>query len=384
MTPPIAARPRPSPGHDFATQADKFFRLAACGGPVTEPVSKHCQEMREHYARYRRRWAERASRFIAAERPADVPSTVVYPFGGGDLVSALVAFPDARYITTISLEAAGDPRTIDTLSERALKRELRIVGHKYRRLLRSAHSTTKSLQIASHGKLAGTLMYAFGALAIHDMEPVSLRYFDIEADGSIHYLDDTDLDARQATPSSSSDKKYKTRQYWREQVSAFANVELTFRPRTGTDQPGAVRVYRHILANLDDPHLQDDSRVLVHLRSLGQVSVMTKAASYLLWLDEFSLIRQYILDHAAWMISDSSGVPPSYAGAAGFEQIPYGEFTAPFFRRDPNKISKQMIALWRDAPRRRLPFRFGYPDGHGKNHLMLMRKARDERRSPGR
>ena len=44
------------------------------------------------------------------------PKTVVYPFGGGDLLSALVAFPDATEITTISLELAGDPRRLKTLT----------------------------------------------------------------------------------------------------------------------------------------------------------------------------------------------------------------------------------------------------------------------------
>ena len=45
-----------------------------------------------------------------------MPKTVVYPFGGGDLLSALVAFPDATEITTISLEQAGDPRRLRTLT----------------------------------------------------------------------------------------------------------------------------------------------------------------------------------------------------------------------------------------------------------------------------
>ncbi len=37
----------------------------------------------------------------------ELPEAVVYPFGGGDLLSALAAYPDAAEYTTLSLELAG-------------------------------------------------------------------------------------------------------------------------------------------------------------------------------------------------------------------------------------------------------------------------------------
>ena len=41
-------------------------------------------------------------------------------------------------------------------------------------------------------------------------------------------------------------------------------------------------------ANLDDSHLDADPRVLRHLEAKDKVAVMTKAASFLLWYDDFS------------------------------------------------------------------------------------------------
>lgn len=378
--------PQSPTGSDFAAQARLIYRIAACGDdtPVDRRfprkiVARHCAQVNKNFARYRNRWGKRAGDFFATLRPPELPDRVVYPFGGGDLVTALVVFPEAREITTISLEAAGDPRTIEAMPGPRLREDLRIIRGKYRRLLRSAYSTTKSLQIASHSKLAGTLMFALSALSVHGLEPVSLRYFDIESDGSLRYLDESELDARmaRAKPPRAArkelKKKYQTRQFWREQVAVFANMEIQFRAQGAGDQ-APVRVYRHIVANLDDPHLTDDPRPLAHLRAKGDVAVMTKAASYLLWLDEFSLIRGYLLEHARWMISDSSGIPPDHASAAGYEQIPYGSFSKPFFTRDPKRVARQMIQLWGQSPRRRLRFRFGYPDGVGKSHLMVMRR----------
>ena len=45
-------------------------------------------------------------RSIQALKPAGLPKTVVYPFGGGDLISALTTYPEANDYTTLSLEHA--------------------------------------------------------------------------------------------------------------------------------------------------------------------------------------------------------------------------------------------------------------------------------------
>ncbi len=378
---PGAVRAEPAAGTDFGPQARAMFRVAACGSddPIPErfsarAITAHCQEMARIYASYKKAWADGAERFIAELRPKDLPRTAVYPFGGGDLSSALAVYPDATELTTISLEAAGDVRVIDTIKRATLTTDVERIGVDIHRLYRSAHSTTKSLQAASHSELPGTIMFAMAGLAVHGMEPVALRYFDIEPDGSLSYLTNAQLDERAAEFEAKKLGKRppkNVRHYWYEQVSAFPNVEIQYRARGDAKAP--VRTYRHIVANLDDSHMTADDRVLKHLRGKGKVAVMTKAASFLLWYDDFSQIREYLLRHMAWMISDASGIPPSYAGPAGFEQVTYGEFTGPYFIIDAKNTRAELVKLWKSQPRRELPFRFGYPDAEKRNHLMITR-----------
>ena len=372
---------------DFTPQAKLLYRVGACGNaePLPERVpalpektiAAHCKQMRELYTSYHRAWADKAGAFIKELVPASAPKTVVYPFGGGDLTSALVVFPEATEITTLSLEAPGDVRAIDTISKAQLTTDLDTISHDIRRLYRSAHSTTKSLQAAAYSELPGSLMFALAGLAVMNYEPVSLRYFDINEDGSLAYLSGAELDKRVAAVAESKrDPKSKQRfdarkHYWVEMESVFANVEIKFRTIGDTKSP--VRTYRHILANLDDPHQSKDDRVLDHLRKKGKVSVMTKAASFLLWYDDFSQIRDYLLQNMAWMISDASGIPPSYAGPAGFEQLTYGTFVGPYFIQDRNNTRGQFIKMWKQQPKRPLPFRFGYPDAEKNGHLMVTR-----------
>jgi hypothetical protein len=369
-------------GTDFATEVRVLYRIAACGAseePVPErfsakAIAEHCRDMAGKYASYRKAWVDKAKPFIAELRPRDLPTTVVYPFGGGDLSSALTVYPDATELTTISLEAAGDVRVIDSINRGTLSNDLETIGHDVGRLYQSAHSTTKSLQAASHSKVPGTVMFALAGLVVHDMEPVGLRYFELADDGSVHYLTNEELDRNAAAFAEAhkgkSDKK-PTTHFWYEQDSPFGNVEIRFRPRGDAQAP--VRTYRHIVANLDDAHNTADPRVLRHLAAKGKVAVMTKAASFLLWYDDFTQIRGYLLDHVAWMISDASGIPPSYAGPAGFEQVTYGEFDGPYFVIDPKGTRKEFIKLWKDQPHHDLPFRFGYPDNAKHGHLMITR-----------
>ncbi len=374
-----SASPETARGTDFAPQVRAMFRVAACGGNDAIPdkfpaktIDAHCSELKAVYASYKKAWADEVQKFITGLRPKELTTTVVYPFGGGDLSSALAVYPDATELTTISLEAAGDIRVIDSIAKGKLANDLDEITFDIRRLYKAAHSTTKSLQAASHSTLPGTIMMALAGLAVHDMEPVSLRYFDIEPDGKLRYLTSDELEQRAAYfAQHKKDPPKKLAHFWYEQDSAFGNVEILYRPKG--DDKAPLRTYRHIVANLDDTHMGADDRVIKHLALKGKVAVMTKAASFLLWYPDFTQIRDYLIGHIAWMISDASGIPPSFAGPADFEQITYGDFTGTYFTPEGQDRTAEFVKLWKGQPHRDLPFRFGYPDNAQHNHLMITR-----------
>jgi hypothetical protein len=358
-------------GADFIAQARLLSHLIACAGDAELPVDwpspvlkRHCTLLREQTSKYRARWIERTRPFLARVVPADLPKSVVYPFGGGDLVTALATFPNADELTTISLEAAGDVRGVAALTAKQLKSSLDSNRDHLRCLFAVSHSKTTNLKAGSHSSLPGEIAFALVAFSVFDYEPVSLRYFHLDAQGKVTYLKASELPAvgvpwtKDAGP------------------NPFANVEITFRPRQepkdGAKAP--LRVYRHLAANLDDEHFVANRPLPLHLASKGPVSVMIKAASYLLWFDAFSHVRSYLLDHAAWMISDSTGIQPSLARAAGFEQDCYGLFHGPMLAKNSH-IKSEFLTLWQASPRRMLPFYFGYPDIDGHGHMMVTRRA---------
>jgi hypothetical protein len=367
--PPSAADAQPETleGKDFLPEALVIFRVAACGPTGEVParfdrsvVDRHCDALARAYDDYKRDWVDVAKPFLASLRPKDLPGAVVYPFGGGDLVSALATFPEATEITTISLEPAGDVRPMDSLPPERLSREL--AGHRDHllRLFAKAHSRTDNLEKESKTDLPGEILFALAALVVHGDEPVSLRYFRLRPDGSVAYVTQADIDEA---------KRGAARR------ALFANAELRFR-RSGSPATGPVQVLRHLSFNLDDTHLKADPSLLAHLNAKGKVAAMTKAATHLLWDDHFSSIRGWLVDHTDWMVSDSTGIPPRIAGPAGFVQDTYGTFDGPSpFGLPDARDARDLKRLFASQPSRDLAFRYGYPDKDGHAHLVVTRRA---------
>ena len=410
-------------GHDFTATAKVLIAVGACGGgdvPAElkkDQVKQHCDTIDKTQAEYKKSWVDLAEPWFAAHVPAKVPKKVVYPFAGGDLSTALTVFPDADEITTMSLEPAGDPRTLEALGKLkvapepvgkkpapppmtksakpmkpmkskavgnspparaddgnydtdpilqakggpSLAKALRTVEYELRFLYRVNFSNTLNMIDAMRGGLLPTqLIFGLSALKVHGYEVVALRYFKLDAEGNIKYL--TDEDVAKAPDPTTGAPDYRNR--------IFANAEVQFR------KPGGrIQVYRHIQVNLDNEHLKKDMRVIKHLEQKGDVAGMTKAASYLLSWDSFSIIRNYLIDHVQWMVSDATGVPPKFGKAKGFEYETYGAFQIPHIQAG-NGIAKDWRTEFSSQSTRKLGFRFGYYDGTKEhtNHLAIMRK----------
>ncbi len=361
----------PSEGHDFQTELALLHRVVACAdngvevpAEWTKVVDRHCAELELQKKRFKARYVDKAMPFIARLRPAALPEDVVYPFGGGDLASALVTYPDATEITTMSLEHAGDPTRLSALKAWQLQRSLGDFRAAIRGLLALHDSSSLNLQKMQRGPVPGQVAFFLTALSVFGYQPVSLRYFRLEADGSLHYYSEAEIAALAATTATRKKATWSNTDH----SVAFSNMELTFRRGPG----GPVVVHRHIAANLDDKHFAG-SAIEKHLTSKGEVAAMTKAASYLLWNGNFSLIRAWLSASAVFMVSDSTGIPPVHARKAGLSQVTYGKFTGAFLKANAQH-GNAFVRLWSTQPFRKVPFRYGYPDRVGNFHLLVTQR----------
>jgi hypothetical protein len=358
----------PLAGALFTKQIQAAYRVAGCGeGDEYIPsnidrkiVDAHCGMLKSAYAEYKKEWLDVAGPFLAKLRPDGLPTTLVYPFGGGDLVSALATYPDAVDITTISLEIAGDIRGIDKADNKKLTTELTQLRDHLGKLFLKAHSRTVNLDIETHGAVPGEAAYTMAALVIHGYEPTSYRYFSFNPDGTLKWLTEEDIAKNKNTA-------YGGRE------GPFANAEIRFR-KVG-DKTGKVRILRHVGYDLSDANMKAKPGLLKFLESKGKpVSTMTKAASHLLWDDQnFAVIRDYLMTHTDWMISDTTGVPPRIAKKYGFEQDFYGayEWPEPF-----GTVNNADATAFHEAFKTAKPisFRYGYPDNKSHGHIVVTHK----------
>ncbi len=240
------------------------------------------------------------------------------------------------------------------------------------RLMMVDYSFTTHMTAMEKSPLPNQIVLALAALAAHRLEPVSLRYFRVEPGGSLHYYAEAELAREGGRPLALTETSAGGRKRRPEIPAVFSSFELGFRAAGGK---GPVRIYRHLRANVDDQHLRAEPGVLRHLEAKGRIAAMTKAASYLLWRDDFSLMRGYLLRKMDWMISDSTGILPGHATAAGFVQECYGRFKRSLLgTRKAHNLA--MGALWRGQPHRPLPFSFGYPDFDNRSpHLLVTRRT---------
>src|SRR5262249_14422726 len=161
-------------------------------------------------------------------------------------------FPNLSEVTTLSLEHAGDPRRAAASDAESLADSLRRFRNDINGLLTMSDSTTENIMDLQRGDIPGQLAVFFVALASHDQGPAGLRYFGVESDGEIHYLDEAEIADIEDDLAKRLNQRWKSPDF----SIAFSNVELTFRPKNQPNAP--LRVHRHIAANLLDGPLAMD------------------------------------------------------------------------------------------------------------------------------
>ncbi|MGV3621432.1 MAG: hypothetical protein ACO1OB_11480 [Archangium sp.] len=347
---------------EFIDDVRPLFRTVSCQDQAPGAVA-YCATQKPRFEKYREKWGVTARTFLTPLLPANRAKEVVYPFGGGDVMSALQVFPDAPVVTTLSLELAGDPRRLARLTDAAaLTKSLAAISNASASTLMSNDSLSKNLSATQRGELPGQLSMHLMGIAMAGGEPVSVRYFRIEDDGSLHYFSAEEIALLDGTTATQLKGSWKPPDF----SPAFANVEVQFVP---AGQPNATRrIHRHIAANLANDSLP--AGLLPHLKSKGRVTSMTKAASYLLWREAFSNVRDWLLESSDVMVSDSTGIPPRHWLARGCTVEAYGKFEKSFLGTwEPYQEELRKVF----ATAGKLPMRFGYPDGSEKkmNHLLI-------------
>jgi hypothetical protein len=263
-----------------------------------------------HRELFTENWSKLEKRFEAMERwreteLAGIPmagATLFYPFSGPDFLNADVFFPECDTQVYISLEKAGTIPAADVSEERFVN-FIEDIRASLSNIFVRNYFVTKRMQDQFHTTyLQGNLAVFMVFLARRHCALVSVTNVCIDSQGVIA-----------GRPAGANVSRKKT----------TAGIDIQY-VKAGTD--GKIRHLYYFAVDIQDSSLALKPQVQSYLRSQNNMVMFTKAASYCLHGDNFSIIRDLCL-RARMVLEDDSGIPYRFFKPEEWTVTLYGNYT---------------------------------------------------------
>lgn len=275
------------------------------------------------------------------------PKTLFYPFAGGDFYYANLFYPNRDTIIMIGLEPCGSMFDKKATDAKQLDQYLTDLDQAMFYPHKLGFFRTLSMdKDFNRGYLNGTL-HTF------------LFYLTREGN-NIHYVQSFDVDEQ----------------------GNMANVTPVGMERSkqvgikiGYSKPGdkQVRELVYISQNVADKELEKKPGFALYFQKRGAIVSYFKAASYLLYNEYFSTIRNVVLNQSKIVLQDDSGLPLKGLRDAGFNVELLGEYTKTISLFS-NRFQQDMKDEYATTPPGKLPFTIGYNAEFGECNLQLATK----------
>jgi len=277
----------------------------------------------------------------SAEHLSQVQPVVLYMFSGPDFLYVDAFFPDRSVYVLSGLEPVG---------------QLPVIGA-------SRHSLWSALA-ALRASLGSVLNYSFfrtgemkhtlGTDAFRGVLPV-LYLFLARAGKTLHEVTLIGIDKDGAVVAAGT-------------RDAAPGVKITF---SGGD--GRMQTLYYVQTDVSD-HGVKRSGFLKFCEQFGAVDGFIKSASYLLHSDSFSRTRAFLLERAATLVQDDSGIPVRYFKADEWRLRPFGRYLGPI-AVFPDRYQTGLSDVYRRSKPPALEFGVGYRWRPNESNLLLATKS---------
>jgi hypothetical protein len=269
----------------------------------------------------------------------DQTSTVFYPFSGPDALYANTLFPDSKILLMAGLEPVGTMPDLAKLQQDGrLGPYLTQVQTSLFTILAASFFKTKDMKVDFNNQLVDGLMPAIIVFLAREGYTINnIQYVTLDHEGSVHP---------------------------RGESSGAPGVQVTY------DGGRSLLYFQTDLGN-DGVHSNPGFVQLMHRLAPGITYL--KAASYLLYEDYFSGIRDAILDNSIGVVEDDSGIPLRNFDLKKWDVIPYGDYTGPIdLFKDKNQ--PDLAAFYTKTPHQQLSFGSGYKFHASVSSLLVAKK----------
>lgn len=290
----------------------------------------------------------------------DKKATLFYPFAGADFLHATTFFPEMDEIVMMGLEPIGSMPNFEAINKKGaipayfngMRQSLiSILQYSFFQTLHMANDFNKRVSYDIDGTLP-VLMF-FMVRTGHRI----LKYEKIalSPEGDIIGANEVKVQG------------------------AYYGTKITYQREGKNDEQKTIYYYAVNLGNNQHdllaglPKRADLSK---YIESLNISVTYLKSASYLMYMDSFSVIRDMILDNSPYLLQDDSGMPLANVTQSKhkWDLIFYGVYAGPiplFANRWQNDMK---LAYQKPEQVRPLPFGIGYQYREGSSNLMLATK----------
>jgi len=284
----------------------------------------------------------KAMRTWGAKELADLRTqsgTIFYPFSGPDVLYADTFFPNSRVLLMAGLEPVGTMPDLNTLmTQGKLGPYLDSISKSLFTILAASFFKTKDMKVDFNNQLVDGLTPAMIVFIARGGYPITdIQYVSLNGDGGVG-------------------------------------------PRDKEGKPGVQITYadgRQVLyfsADLSDGGLKHNPGFVKLMHKLAPGITYLKAASYLCYYEDFSTIRDAILEDSLGVVEDDSGVPFKYFDAAKWTVIPYGDYTGPIVPLFKDFKQPDLTQFYQKTPHAQLPFGSGYKFHASVSSLLVVKK----------
>lgn len=270
--------------------------------------------------------------------------TVFYPFSGPDVLYVDTFFPNSKYLLMAGLEPVGTMPDLAKLEEEGkLGAYLAQVKASLSTILAASFFKTKDMKNDFNNQLVDGLMPALVVFLGRQGYTIdSIEYVSLDHDGTLHA---------------------------RGEKSGAPGVQIYYFQGNRSD----LRVLCYFQTDLGNDGLKSNPGFVRMMQRLAPGVTYLKAASYLLYEDYFSTIRNGILDNSIGVVEDDSGIPFRYFDPKKWNVTPCGNYTGPIplFKEHYQPDLADFYAHTSHQP---LPFGSGYKYVASGSSLLVAKK----------
>ena len=307
---------------------------------------KHDRNWLEHHRFFAHSWSKLETQQLtkvrqwSQEKLVEINNSspsIFYPFSGADFLYAYSLFPQAKEFILIDSEPIGTVSDLDNLSSLEIKEELQEVRNALFSLLESSFLGGDDNKIYDRKQGVLPILYVFLARTNHRI--LNVEYISIDREANIQTIREDFIPG----------------------VKIDFVAEDEIKPRT---------LY-YFFADLSNQGIQEYPEIGKFISKLDKPVTYLNTASYLMYYNDFTEIKDLTLANSNYLLQDDSGMPLRFFNKQKWDLTFYGKYTSPIalFRNHDQPDLRRVYNLNKGIEP--LNFGIGYKVGINESNLML-------------